>query len=175
MQAHSRTDRELLIGVKGGFWHRTLQPVTCLRCPRKLPASENLPSQCPIGALHGTPSSGRSEQTPPYFFFSDSRRSGERPCGEVLSIHTRPLSSCSRSSSPLSTSSFTCYRSSRSHGLFSLLFPTSATLSLAPRTERNLRTAQRGLLIGHQLNAVCRQIRIMEDQRPGYASSFLLE
>jgi hypothetical protein len=29
--------------------------------------------------------------------------------------------------------------------------------------------------IGHQLNAVCRQIQIMEDQQPGYAPSFLLE
>jgi hypothetical protein len=29
--------------------------------------------------------------------------------------------------------------------------------------------------IGHQLNAVCRQIQIMEDQQPGYAPAFLLE
>jgi hypothetical protein len=29
--------------------------------------------------------------------------------------------------------------------------------------------------IGHQLNAVCRQIQIMEDQQPGYALAFLLE
>jgi hypothetical protein len=28
--------------------------------------------------------------------------------------------------------------------------------------------------IGHQLNAVCREIQIMEDQQPGYAPSFLL-
>lgn len=28
--------------------------------------------------------------------------------------------------------------------------------------------------IGHKLNAVCRQIQIMEDQQPGYSSSFLL-
>lgn len=29
--------------------------------------------------------------------------------------------------------------------------------------------------IGHQLNAVCRQIQVMEDQQPGYAPSFLLQ
>jgi hypothetical protein len=29
--------------------------------------------------------------------------------------------------------------------------------------------------IGHQLNAVCRQIQIMEDQQPGYVPSFLLD
>jgi hypothetical protein len=29
--------------------------------------------------------------------------------------------------------------------------------------------------IGHQLNAVCRQVQIMEDQQPGYAPAFLLE
>ncbi len=29
--------------------------------------------------------------------------------------------------------------------------------------------------IGHRLNAVCRQIQIMENQQPGYAPSFLLE
>ncbi len=29
--------------------------------------------------------------------------------------------------------------------------------------------------IGHQLNAVCRQIQIMEDQQPGYSPAFLLE
>lgn len=29
--------------------------------------------------------------------------------------------------------------------------------------------------IGHRLNAVCREIQIMEDQQPGYAPSFLLE
>jgi hypothetical protein len=29
--------------------------------------------------------------------------------------------------------------------------------------------------IGHQLNVVCRQIQIMEDQQPGYAPAFLLE
>ena len=28
--------------------------------------------------------------------------------------------------------------------------------------------------IGHQLNAVCREIQLMEDQQPGYAPSFLL-
>jgi hypothetical protein len=28
--------------------------------------------------------------------------------------------------------------------------------------------------LGHQLNAVCREIQIMEDQQPGYAPSFLL-
>ncbi len=28
--------------------------------------------------------------------------------------------------------------------------------------------------IGHQLNAVCREVQIMEDQQPGYASTFLL-
>jgi len=28
--------------------------------------------------------------------------------------------------------------------------------------------------IGHQLNAVCREILIMENQQPGYAPSFLL-
>jgi hypothetical protein len=28
--------------------------------------------------------------------------------------------------------------------------------------------------IGHRLNAVCREIQIMEDQQPGYAPSFLL-
>jgi hypothetical protein len=27
--------------------------------------------------------------------------------------------------------------------------------------------------IGHSLNAVCRDIQIMEDQQPGYAPSFL--
>jgi len=29
--------------------------------------------------------------------------------------------------------------------------------------------------LGHQLNAVCRKIQIMEDQKPGYAASFILE
>ena len=29
--------------------------------------------------------------------------------------------------------------------------------------------------LGHQLNAVCRQVQIMEDQQPGYARAFLLE
>jgi len=29
--------------------------------------------------------------------------------------------------------------------------------------------------IGHRLNAVCREIQIMEDQQPGYAPSFLLK
>jgi hypothetical protein len=28
--------------------------------------------------------------------------------------------------------------------------------------------------IGHRLNAICREIQIMEDQQPGYAPSFLL-
>jgi hypothetical protein len=28
--------------------------------------------------------------------------------------------------------------------------------------------------IGHQLNAVCREVRILEDQQPGYAPAFLL-
>ncbi|MCZ2073599.1 MAG: SAVED domain-containing protein [Bryobacterales bacterium] len=28
--------------------------------------------------------------------------------------------------------------------------------------------------IGHQLNAVCREVQVMEDQQPGYAPSFLL-
>lgn len=28
--------------------------------------------------------------------------------------------------------------------------------------------------LGHKLNAVCQEIQIMEDQQPGYASSFLL-
>jgi hypothetical protein len=28
--------------------------------------------------------------------------------------------------------------------------------------------------IGHQLNAVCREIQLMEDQQPGYVPSFLL-
>jgi hypothetical protein len=28
--------------------------------------------------------------------------------------------------------------------------------------------------IGHQLNAICPEIQIMEDQQPGYAPSFLL-
>jgi hypothetical protein len=28
--------------------------------------------------------------------------------------------------------------------------------------------------IGHQLNAVCREVQIMEDQQPGYAPAFLL-
>jgi SMODS-associated and fused to various effectors sensor domain len=28
--------------------------------------------------------------------------------------------------------------------------------------------------IGHQLNAVCREVEIMEDQQPGYAPTFLL-
>jgi len=28
--------------------------------------------------------------------------------------------------------------------------------------------------IGHRLNAVCREIQIIEDQQPGYAPSFLL-
>jgi hypothetical protein len=32
-----------------------------------------------------------------------------------------------------------------------------------------------GCSIGHQLNPVCRQTQIVEDQQPGYASSFLLE
>jgi hypothetical protein len=30
-------------------------------------------------------------------------------------------------------------------------------------------------LIGHKLNAVCREIQIMENQQPGYAPSFLLQ
>ena len=29
--------------------------------------------------------------------------------------------------------------------------------------------------IGHRLNAVCRQVQIMENQQPGYESAFLLE
>jgi hypothetical protein len=29
--------------------------------------------------------------------------------------------------------------------------------------------------IGHQLNAVCRQIQITEDQQPRYSSSFLVQ
>ncbi|HZF11314.1 MAG TPA: hypothetical protein VFE33_21180 [Thermoanaerobaculia bacterium] len=28
--------------------------------------------------------------------------------------------------------------------------------------------------LGHQLNAVAREIQVMEDQQPGYAPSFLL-
>ena len=31
-----------------------------------------------------------------------------------------------------------------------------------------------GVVIGHCLNAVCREIQIMEDQQPGYSPSFLL-
>jgi hypothetical protein len=29
--------------------------------------------------------------------------------------------------------------------------------------------------IGHQLNAICREVQIMEDQQPGYAPAFLLQ